>query len=81
MFNKYMLGALLVTFLFVGYAHSYKVNYLIGESEEVEDFEGDDPMTTNPPTDPSQPPSTTPSGAVAIMASSLFTSAIAYIIL
>lgn len=73
-----MLGALLVTFLFVGYAHSYKVNYLIGESEEVEDFDGDD---TPAPTDPSQPPSTTPSGAVAIMASSLFTSAIAYIIL
>ena len=71
-----MLGALLVTFLFVGYAHSYKVNYLIGESEEVEDFEEDAPMTTNPPE-----PSTTPSGAVAIMASSLFTSAIAYIIL
>lgn len=77
-----MLGALLVTFLFVGYAHSYKVNYLIGESEEVEDFEGDDPEPTDQPTDPSPTiPSTTPSGAVTIMASSLLTSAIAYIIL
>lgn len=78
-----MLGALLVTFLFVGYAHSYKVNYLIGESEEVEDFDGEETTDPSEPssTTPSEPTSTTPSGAVAIMASSLFTSAIAYIIL